>query len=188
MSFMNSVIKTHLLEHAKTLLGLSEEEIKWQHGVIALRCYAHLKESFEFPEAEPESEHDDDGDGTASVHSGQSNASGEDTDDGDDTDDEDGENSDNGDGSDADGENEESSGSESEYSEDEEDDEAYVDPEKDILIDKAFGYTVKHWLRHASKATHEISEDLSKEDEFVGYNLHFSFIFFFFFMVGDTLY
>lgn len=53
VSFMNSVIKVHLLDNSKLLLGLSEEETKWQHGVISLRSFSHLIECFDFDEAPP---------------------------------------------------------------------------------------------------------------------------------------
>ncbi|KOS23183.1 Ankyrin-3 [Escovopsis weberi] len=54
--------------------------------------------------------------------------------------------------------------SEDEYEDEGEEDEK--DPEADILKDKALPYTVKHWLHHASKATLEIAEDLSLEEDF----------------------
>lgn len=44
--FMNSVVKGHLLENAKDLLGLSKEEMKWQHGVLTHRAFSHLKECY----------------------------------------------------------------------------------------------------------------------------------------------
>ncbi|KAK6522464.1 hypothetical protein TWF281_003025 [Arthrobotrys megalospora] len=58
IGFMNSVVKAHLLENAEKLLGLSAEEIRWQHGIIALRSFSHITQSY----AEPEPENDDDED------------------------------------------------------------------------------------------------------------------------------
>lgn len=46
VSFMNSVVKDHLLDNAKDLLGLSKEEIKWQHGILTHRAFSHLKECY----------------------------------------------------------------------------------------------------------------------------------------------
>lgn len=52
--FINAVVKTHLFENAKALLGLSREGIKWQQGVLAYRCFSHIKEFFDYLELEPE--------------------------------------------------------------------------------------------------------------------------------------
>lgn len=61
VSFMNVVVKTHLLENAKQLLGMSDEEKKWQHGVLALRSFSHVNESFNFPSQEQIPENGEDG-------------------------------------------------------------------------------------------------------------------------------
>ncbi|KAI1452157.1 hypothetical protein F4805DRAFT_448633 [Annulohypoxylon moriforme] len=146
ISFMNVVVKTHLLENANKLLAMSDEEKKWQHGVLALRSFSHVNESFNFPVAEkPEDDaneeaHDDDDEGSQD----------EDSDDDDEEEEEE--------------EEEEDSDSDSELSS--EDETAEEDPEADIIRDKALPYTVKYWLRHASKATREIAEDLSLEESF----------------------
>ncbi|KAI2623140.1 hypothetical protein GGR54DRAFT_37967 [Hypoxylon sp. NC1633] len=153
ISFMNIVVKTHLLENAKQLLGMSDEEKKWQHGVLALRSFSHVNESFDFPETEQPVEEEN--------PEGEEEASEEDQDD-------DAEENEDG------GEEEEEDGDDGEYDSDDDDDEseesegngAENDPEAEILRDRAMPYTVKYWLRHASKATREIAEDLSLEQEF----------------------
>ncbi|KAI1104890.1 hypothetical protein F4804DRAFT_169711 [Jackrogersella minutella] len=147
ISFMNIVVKTHLLENAKQLLGMSNEEKKWQHGVLTLRSFSHVNDSFDFPvEVKPEGGNEE-----------TTNEEAHDEDD----DDEDGE--DNEDDSDEEEEEEEEE-DESEWSSEEES--VDEDPEADILRDRALPYTVKYWLRHASKATREIAEDLSLEESF----------------------
>ncbi|CAJ2507809.1 Uu.00g089950.m01.CDS01 [Anthostomella pinea] len=155
--FMNIVVKTHLLENSKQLLGLSTEEIKWQHGILALRSFTHIKEKFDFePEAKPEVNPDGDANEVASDHGGEA-------DDGDSNNDEESdeeeEDSDDEQDSDSDSDDDDDA-SESEESEDD------PDPEADILEDRAMPYAVKYWLRHASKATREIAEDLSLERDF----------------------
>ncbi|KAI2464864.1 hypothetical protein F4781DRAFT_435957 [Annulohypoxylon bovei var. microspora] len=147
ISFMNAVVKTHLLENANRLLGMSDEEKKWQHGVLALRSFSHVNDSFDFPAAEkPEGGEGEGGDEEAHDHDGASEDEESDEEEAEDDDDDD-----------------EDSGSESDWSSSEE---AEEDPEADILRDKALPYTVKYWLRHASKATREIAEDLSLEESF----------------------
>lgn len=145
VSFMNVVVKTHLLENAKQLLGMSDEEKKWQHGVLALRSFSHVNESFNFPSQEQIPENGEDG---GSVEEDQ----------------------------DEDENEEEEEEEEEDYDDEEDDDECDsesepdsqddMDPEADILRDLALPYTVKYWLRHASKATREIAEDLSLEEDF----------------------
>ncbi|RVD90439.1 uncharacterized protein DFL_001404 [Arthrobotrys flagrans] len=46
ISFMNSVVKVHLLENAEKLLGLTAEEIRWQHGIVALRSFSHITQYY----------------------------------------------------------------------------------------------------------------------------------------------
>ncbi|KAI1414542.1 hypothetical protein F5Y13DRAFT_197539 [Hypoxylon sp. FL1857] len=152
ISFMNVVVKTHLLENSKQILGMSDEEKKWQHGVLALRSFSHVKESFDFPKEEnpaEEAQEGEDHEEGASEHE-------ENDDDNDNEEEEEGEEDDDDD--------EEEEESESEWYSEEEEEEP--DPEADILRDKALPYTVKYWLRHASKATREIAEDLSVEESF----------------------
>lgn len=40
------------------------------------------------------------------------------------------------------------------------------DDDVELVKDKALVYAVKHWLHHASKATLDIAEDLSLEEDF----------------------
>ncbi|KAK7955272.1 hypothetical protein PG988_015966 [Apiospora saccharicola] len=149
VSFMNVVVKSHLLENAKDLLGMSTEEIRWQHGVLALRCFDHVNEVFDIDinlESAPEEDEE-----------AAENENGSEQDDG--------EHSDNGSQDDADDDDEGSDDgtedTESDCSSEEE-----HDPEVDKVRDLAMPYTVKHWLRHASKATYDIAEDLSVEEDF----------------------
>ncbi|KAI5859496.1 hypothetical protein GGS23DRAFT_320106 [Durotheca rogersii] len=155
ISFMNVVVKTHLLENAKQLLGMSAEEKKWQHGVLALRSFSHVNDRFNFPPLEkaigefedlatPEQGgQDENEDEAASMISDE-------------------------DGGDDDDEDEDDEDDYDDESETDVDSEEEQDPEADILRDRAEAYTVKYWLRHASKATREIAEDLSQEEDFWG--------------------
>ncbi|KAI0595658.1 hypothetical protein F4775DRAFT_568533 [Biscogniauxia sp. FL1348] len=152
--FMNVVVKNHLVENAKQLLGMSEEEVKWQHGVLALRCFSHIKGSFDFPE-EVKPTGDAEGDAGKSTQ-------GDDNDNDNDGDDDDDENSEDGEDE---GEDDDDDISEDE-SESENESEQDADPETDKVQDLAMAYAVKNWLRHASKATREIAEDLSLEEDF----------------------
>lgn len=148
VSFMNVVVKSHLLENAKDLLGMSTEEIKWQHGVLALRCFDHVNEAFDVEidfETVPEQEGGDADGKNGSEHDDGEESENESEDAGDDDE-----------GSD-DGTEE----TDSDCSSEEE-----FDPEVDKVRDLAMPYTVKHWLRHASKATYDIAEDLSVEADF----------------------
>ncbi|KAK6495994.1 hypothetical protein TWF481_002023 [Arthrobotrys musiformis] len=54
IGFMNSVVKLHLLENVEKLLGLSAEEIRWQHGIVALRSFSHLTQYYAEPILDPE--------------------------------------------------------------------------------------------------------------------------------------
>ncbi|KAK8017828.1 hypothetical protein PG993_014154 [Apiospora rasikravindrae] len=147
VSFLNGVVKSHLLENAEELLGMSAHDIKVQHGILALRCLDHVKQAFDVDiDLENESDADDN--------------------------DEEGEGEEE-DGDDGSGENaEEDSGSdESDGDGDEWDDGAQSsvgddDPEVHKIRGLAMAYTVKHWLRHASKATIDIAEELSAEQDF----------------------
>ncbi|KAK0757534.1 hypothetical protein N5P37_010261 [Trichoderma harzianum] len=163
--FVNIIVKTHLSENAKELLGLSKEEIKWQHGVIALRCFTHIKDTLDFPMPDPapkesaaeisdkDDQHNPDQDEAQSEHaSAAEQVDDEEEEDDDDEDDEDDE--------------DEYSDSEEMYEDEDEEDEEEDDPEVEMVKDKALAYTVKHWLHHASNATLEIAEDLSFEDDF----------------------
>lgn len=145
VSFINLVVKSHLLENAKDLLDMSAEEIKWQHGVLALRCFEHVKEAFDVeidletdPDQEEQPENDD---GFENNDENEEDAV---------------ENEDGDEGNDSDNESEGSDNSSEEP----------YNPEADAVQDLAMEYAVKHWLRHASKATFDIAEDLSVEHNF----------------------
>lgn len=133
VSFMNTVVKSHLLQNAEELLDMSEEEVKLQHGLLALRCLEHVKEVFGVDddlaideETDSESESDE-----------------EDSDEDDDESDEDEE--------------------EDEDVEGDEEAEGGYDTERPP--GPAMEYAVKHWLRHASKATFGMAENLGSEHE-----------------------
>ncbi|KAK0704077.1 hypothetical protein B0T26DRAFT_681683 [Lasiosphaeria miniovina] len=42
ISFVNADVKKHLHRNSKKLLGLEEDAIKLQHGILALRCFSHV--------------------------------------------------------------------------------------------------------------------------------------------------
>lgn len=151
--FMNVVVKSHLLANAEKLLGLSKEATAWQHGVLSLRSFSHLMERLNYPEPEPEPEPEP-----------AEGKEGDDDDDADDASEDASEASDDDDGDDSDDDVEDLSEDDSEWDSDSEDEE--MDPEKEKVRDVALAYMVKHWLHHASKATAEIAEDLSLEEEF----------------------
>lgn len=154
--FMNVVVKTYLLKDAKALLGISEDGIKWQHGVLALRAFAHVREAFSFQDMPSESEPaalniEGDGISGADLQDENDDAASDD-------DDED---------SISDEEEEEAwDVDEDEYTWANDEPEQKYDREYETLSGKAHHYMVKHWLRHASKATFEIAEDLSQEEDF----------------------
>ncbi|TGJ86147.1 hypothetical protein E0Z10_g2618 [Xylaria hypoxylon] len=161
VGFMNSVVKGHLLENAKDLLGLSQEEIKWQHGVLALRAFSHLNDCYDIPIPEQPAEPEDTNDTAEKAAAGDANA-----DDGDQESDgeDDAEDEDNNE----DDDDQEDTGEDSEDEEDDDDEEEEEeDEEEESVADfMALPYMIKNWLRHASKATKEIAEDLSLEVEF----------------------
>ncbi|KAL7910598.1 ankyrin repeat-containing domain protein [Trichoderma velutinum] len=164
--FVNIIVKTHLSENAKTLLGLSKEEIKWQHGVIALRCFTHIKDTLDFSMPDPVSKD------TAVETSGKDETAL--TEEQDSSDQEEAQSEDASAVEQVDNEEEEEeeeeeygySDSEEMYEDEDEEDDEEEDPEAEMVKDKALPYTVKHWLHHASNATLEIAEDLSFEDDF----------------------
>ncbi|KAI1125379.1 hypothetical protein F5Y10DRAFT_247292 [Nemania abortiva] len=159
VSFMNAVVKGHLLENAKDLLGLSEEEIKWQHGVLAHRAFSHLKECYGKLPPEPPTEVENANDTAEQTTEQGAEGNGEQNEEGDDAEDENDQ-----DGDSEDEEEEEEEEEEDDYSDDEDSD---VDEDKNTVIDYvALPYMTKNWLRHASKATLEIAEDLSLEADF----------------------
>lgn len=178
VSFMNMVVKRHLQENSRTLLGLSDEETKWQHGMIALRCFAHLTDRLSQPDPEKEEETTD-GKGATDAEEPQAANDGAEGDD-----EEKGNENEDGEGQ---GDQDEEGENGEEHGEDWEDEEGYEEyeevdedsdwseetPKEDVdsqpeepKATKTLGYTVKHWLHHASKATLEIAEDLSLEEDF----------------------
>ncbi|KAH6877086.1 hypothetical protein B0T10DRAFT_566417 [Thelonectria olida] len=54
--FIDGVVKTHLLNNAHKLLGLSDEHIKLQHGMLGLRAFTHVLEKFGFAVTETDDE------------------------------------------------------------------------------------------------------------------------------------
>ncbi|KAF4345134.1 ankyrin repeat domain protein [Fusarium beomiforme] len=177
--FTEPVVKTHLLEHADKLLGLTSEDIKLQHGILGFRAFSHILEVFDFPvseithhiagaidevagviEASP--------DHVESVASGAGDDSGEAAEK-----DQEVVEQDENDGSDNVSQHDDASQNDnasvaSEESSDEGDDEDEVDedPEAPQLRDIALAYAVTHWLSHASQATSDIAEALSLEEKF----------------------
>ncbi|KAF6819564.1 multiple ankyrin repeats single kh domain-containing protein [Colletotrichum sojae] len=159
IGFMDRVVKEHLLEKqtSKKTLGMSGDENKWQHGIIALRCLVHIKEKLGFPPVDKPTEDSDDGDEGSGIH--------EDEDDGE-QDDEEEQTDDHDDASESE---EEDSDDDTDWDDDEDDMYNYHMEDDEIeeaqtLVGLVLPYTVKHWLHHASKATLEIAEDLSDDD------------------------
>ncbi|KAM0346233.1 hypothetical protein ACHAPU_005658 [Fusarium lateritium] len=166
--FTEAVVKTHLLENAHKLLGLTSEDVKLQHGILGLRSFSHILEMFDFPlmentdqQAEATVENaeavEDNVVSEEEVNNEQENKSSpseaEDDDNDTDTISSDGTSS-------ADEEEEEESDDGEEVEEEDEDTEAAY------LKNIAQAYAVKHWLPHASQATADIAEALSLEEKF----------------------
>ncbi|KAL6697088.1 hypothetical protein J3F84DRAFT_406782 [Trichoderma pleuroticola] len=146
---------THLSENAKALLGLSKEEIKWQHGdTLDFSMPDPVSKESAVETSEKDEQHRPDqeeapSEGASAIEQADDEEEKEEEDDDDDNDDDD-----------------EYSDSEEMYEEEDEEDEEEDDPEVEMVKDKALAYTIKHWLHHASNATLEIAEDLSFEDDF----------------------
>lgn len=177
ISFTNVVVKRHLLENSKKLLGLSEDETKWQHGMLAFRSFEHIIGKFaavvvadpvdadpadQEKQVEEEDNQFEGGDEDDALSNKDSKVEDEGTED----------------PKDVEGENEggyddwveDSSehNNEADGEQDPEAEETTSDPEEEAVKDAAMAYTVKYWLRHAGCATKEIAEDLitSSEDDF----------------------
>ncbi|KAH7138655.1 ankyrin repeat-containing domain protein [Dendryphion nanum] len=183
--FKNDISKPHLLRHAKKLLGLSEEEIQWQQGELALRAFTHLLERYVEPEVEKESDDEDDEGGEKKS--------------GDDEEDEKKSNVDEAEKQAEGDEGEKTETGEEEHKEDEEakepdavtndgeasekhEDDANKEETNDANEDSddsdddsddtaepetaALPYMAKHWLHHAAKATVDMAEELSREEDF----------------------
>ncbi|KAK6542248.1 hypothetical protein TWF694_006211 [Orbilia ellipsospora] len=178
ITFMNTVVKAHLLQNAERLLGLSAEEMRWQHGILALRNFTHLIEKFGSIEKVSESDQleatgaEDEENKINPEQEAEENLT------------QIGENvTSTGEPSTEDApavdapqeeveqkEDEEEEDVEFEYSEDEEDEEegeSHHAADQNEMTDLGISnYAVKHWLHHASKATADIAETLSQEEEF----------------------
>ncbi|WDK20687.1 hypothetical protein CGRA01v4_11974 [Colletotrichum graminicola] len=160
VGFMDTVVKEHLLEKetSKRTLGMTSDEGKWQHGIIALRCMTHIKEAFDFPPDEKpvEEVHDEDNDSEAQPADNQEeDEEGRDEQSEAENDDETESETENG-NEDTDWDSDESTYDQ--YDENEESEEVQS------LANKALPYPIKHWLHHAGKATLEIADELSKDD------------------------
>ncbi|RGP80089.1 hypothetical protein FLONG3_1860 [Fusarium longipes] len=153
--FAFPVVKTHLLENAYKLLGLSEEDIKLQHGILGFRAFSHVMETFgEFADEDPDDLHQDtDEDGDDEGEGSEGDVEAEQNDEASEADERQDDNAD--DISESSGDNEEG---QEEY-EDE-------DPEAPRLKDIGLAYAVRYWLDHASQATADIAEALSCEEKF----------------------
>ncbi|RBA22188.1 hypothetical protein FPRO05_00535 [Fusarium proliferatum] len=171
--FTEPVVKTHLLEHAHMLLGLTSEDIKLQHGILGFRAFSHILETFDFPLSDVPQQIDGAvgevaGAIEASPNDGESVASGEpEANDQEVIQKEDEDESENESQNDDESQNDNASVA-SEESSDEEDEEEEVDedPEAPYLKDIALAYAVTHWLSHASQATADLAEALSLEEKF----------------------
>ncbi|KAM0247206.1 hypothetical protein ACHAP5_004288 [Fusarium lateritium] len=167
--FAEAVVKTHLLENAHKLLGLTGEDIKLQHGILGFRAFSHVLEMFDFPlDVIPEPQGDEAGGNAGVVEENvvkkkdddDENKSASENDD-DTASSSSGESSNNGEAEEEDDEDDDDDG-EDKVEEQEEDE----DPEAAYLKNIAEAYAVKHWLSHASQATADIAEALSLEDKF----------------------
>ncbi|KAF3929654.1 Ankyrin-2 [Arthrobotrys entomopaga] len=180
ITFMNSVVKAHLLQNADRLLGLSVEEMRWQHGILALRNFTHLIEKFSVMEKDSDNA---DGEKNASseeegednsAKTGNNNTSAEEpSPEGApvmDPPQEEEQPKEDQDQEEEEEEEKEEEEVEFEYSEDDEDYEEDEMQHTEENIEMAelgvSSYAVKHWLHHASKATADIAETLSQEEEF----------------------
>ncbi|KAM7202604.1 hypothetical protein V8F20_004393 [Naviculisporaceae sp. PSN 640] len=149
VGFMSSAVKNHLLGGAEALIGLTVEKTQWQHGVLALRSFAHIMECCrsgkeecsridepiveeEYPSQDLEHEAQDDN---------------------------------RYDSSDWDSVEDPDDSSEDEF-ESKEVPQHNKQPPLATKPLKPHPYMIKHWLHHASKATVEIAEELSLESEF----------------------
>uniref|UniRef100_A0A0D2Y089 Nephrocystin 3-like N-terminal domain-containing protein n=1 Tax=Fusarium oxysporum (strain Fo5176) TaxID=660025 RepID=A0A0D2Y089_FUSOF len=177
--FTEPVVKTHLLEHAHVLLGLTSEDIKLQHGILGFRAFSHILEIFDFPLSDIPQQIDeevgevagaiearpDDEDGVASGeadNSGEAGGHEQEV-----AEEEDEEESDNELHHDDESQDDNASVASEESSDGgDEEDEVDEDPEAPYLKDIALAYAVTHWLPHASQATADIAEALSLEEKF----------------------
>ncbi|KAJ4303185.1 hypothetical protein N0V90_002078 [Kalmusia sp. IMI 367209] len=142
--FKNDFAKPHLIRQSAKLLGISGDEIQWQQGELALRSLAHLISEYTLPgddetlEAERTLAEENERNNQAQQVAG-------DEDDGDDG---------------------HEGLEEADDEKDEDTDEEYEEDEDEYLEVEALPYMVKHWLHHASKATPDLAEEISKETIF----------------------
>lgn len=168
VEFMNPAVKTHLIESAHDILGLSPEGIKLQHGMLAFRSLDYIRKEFGNTESEGES---DSGEPDESGSQPELDTYGQD-----------GEGPDlNAEPDDADGNSVSHSVAESAASEDDSSsssgsDEDMDDYEQDygywddsISVGDEDGqagdYAVQFWLKHASQATADFATILARESE-----------------------
>ncbi|KAJ4381978.1 hypothetical protein N0V85_008601 [Neurospora sp. IMI 360204] len=169
---LENQVKEHLLKRSEKLLQVrGEEELKWQHGVLASRCFIYLVERFQSIEhdvkirqdkanisvqaAAPETAHKElssDTDGPASSNFEQEDSPQEDIL--------------APDHSDSDGAHEGNGLSDSEG--DSSAEAPVLEESNPYKLDLAtlLHYPIKHWLYHSSLATKEFAERMSSEDEF----------------------
>ena len=178
IAFANEDLKSHLLENSKQLLGLTKEDVKLQHGILAFRCFAHmvegvsahlkvLEEEAKQQESDPKVEEA----AKTSEAPATTDVPMEDAEEGRAEDDEAEGGEDEGDG-----EAEADEDVESEEGEYYDEDGEYVgeasEPEAEPEIPtSAQRYAIVYWLRHASEATMDISDRLvlgGVENEFWG--------------------
>jgi hypothetical protein len=60
VTFLHDLAKTRLQEHAKELLGLGEEDLKMQHGAMALRSFSNVIKALTPPKEFDDSDDEDD--------------------------------------------------------------------------------------------------------------------------------
>jgi hypothetical protein len=139
VAFKNAFLKPHLLRHVELILGLSAEGIRWQHGELALRSFAHILERFATPKTVSRNGMTSLSGSEGEIHGAQGIQ----------------------DDADATGElrEREIEGDDSDVGL--EDDESEIDPEASSSL--GLGYMVKHFLHHASKGTEELAQEIAKE-------------------------
>lgn len=132
--FKNSFAKPHLLRHSAELLQMSEDEIALQQGELALRSLDHLFEKYTL-------KNDDKTEGILMMKREQEQIEEA--------------------NADHDSDDESSDDESSDESDDEDDDSDDSDYDGEVLEAEALPYMAKHWLRHASKATPDLADELS---------------------------
>jgi ankyrin repeat protein len=158
--FAFPVVKTHLLENAHKLLGLSEDDIKLQHGILGFRAFSHVMEAFgEFADEDVDAiQEDADGEGDDEAEDSEEEV----------VDQQEVETDQNDESNDTNERYDDNADNISESSGDEGEEEEYEDedPEASRLRNIALAYAVTYWLDHASQATDDIAEALSLEEKF----------------------